>query len=174
MLGKRKKTKKIRIGDVCGMAYLVNHFGNILESYINHALLNLRRNIDLFSKRDACLIDLLEHPQNIRSILELHVIVRADPGLELLHLQYASGLQIPVYLAVQVVPVADGAAHAAAVDEIEGLARVVGPRRLDVVDDEFAVRGDPLWLDGAEIAPDHFGAGELVCEIERPLHERPC
>lgn len=72
-------------------------------------------------------------------------------------------------LAVQLRPVPDRAAHAAAVDEVKGVAGSVVPLALDVVDHEDAVGRHPLGLDGAEVAADDFGAGELVGEVEGPL-----
>lgn len=68
----------------------------------------------------------------------------------------------------ELAPVGDGAHHAAAVDEVEGLVGAVGPVAFDVVDVKFEVRRDPGWLDGAEICADYFGFGVFVGEVDGP------
>lgn len=45
-------------------------------------------------------------------------------------------------------------------DKVEAVF-LVQPFVLEVFDDEFYVRGDPGWLDGADVVSDYLGGGEF-------------
>lgn len=52
-------------------------------------------------------------------------------------------------------------------DKVEAFL-LVQPFVFEVFDDELHVRGDPVWLDGADVVSDYLGGREfpVLCELQ--------
>ncbi|OSS49166.1 hypothetical protein B5807_05634 [Epicoccum nigrum] len=100
-------------------------------------------------------------------VLDRPVIALAE-GERLLEFQPPAGLQMCVALLAEAVPVANGAAHGAHVDEVEGLVWAIDPLALCVVDVELCVRRHPGGLDGAQVGAKDLAARVLVGKVDGP------
>lgn len=74
-------------------------------------------------------------------------------------LDVAARPQVVESFGVHVVPVSEGAGHAAEMDQVELL--VPYPLLLGIVDLKLEVLRDGVWLDGTQVAADDPSVGEL-------------
>ena len=81
--------------------------------------------------------------------------------------EVAAWLEATEALLVELCPVVDGCVAGAEMDEVEAVV-AEGPRVVEVVDFEFAVRWYPVWLDGGQVGSDHSTVRVFVGEVDGP------
>lgn len=140
---------------------------DVLEAGVFHPLPVEARDVDPLAEEGAGLVELGDPLHRSRRAVA-RVVVAEDPGVVLLHLDPAAGPQVLHDLGVEARPVGRGAAEGAAVDVVEVLRGREGPARLEVVDVEFAVGGDPVRLDRGEVDAVDLGGGEFLGHVDGP------
>lgn len=88
------------------------------------------------------------------------IVIRSEPGFDLLQLHPASVREIIEDLAHEGVPISDCAQHTSRMDVIELVFE--GPRRTHVVDYEPTVGRDDGWLNQGQICAQHVAVRVLV------------
>lgn len=86
----------------------------------------------------------------------------------LLELEPSAGLHVGIALLDEAVPVTNGTAQSADVNEVEVLVRAVDPLTFSVVDVELGIGWDPAGLNGTQICAQDIAARVLVSEIDGP------